>query len=109
MKSKTSPKKKRDAREDIIEEKVSHKKRVAVGKLIHVFVNNRLGARYEITCSSSDNIGAFKQLVAAYTGTKADATMLKRQGQRPLKVSIKLGAFEIGDGSSFDFETDTRN
>lgn len=90
MKSKTSPKKKRDAREDVTEEKVSHKKRVAAGTLINVFVNNRLGAKYEIMCSSSDNIGAFKKLVTAYTGTKADATKLRRQGQRPLKDSITL-------------------
>ncbi len=109
MKSKTSPKKKRDGREDVTEEKVSHKKRVAAGKLINVFVNNRLCARYEIMCSSSDTIGAFKKLVTAYTGTKADATELKRQGQRPLKDSITLGDFKIGDGSFLDLETDTGN
>ena len=82
---------------------------MAAGPLINVSVNDRLGAKYEILCSSSISIGDFKKLIAVYTGTKADAIMLKRQSHRLLKDSITLGDYEIGEESSLDLETDTRD
>ncbi|KAK4697572.1 ubiquitin-like protein 5, partial [Lecanoromycetidae sp. Uapishka_2] len=88
-------------------EKRRNEQQTTSRQLIHVFVNNRLGARYEIVCSSSDAIGDFKKLVAFYSGTKALTIMLKRQGQRPFKDSLTLGDYEIGDGSSLDLEIDT--
>ena len=75
--------------------------------LIRLFVNNRLGSRYEILCSPSDSIGDFKKIVAVYSGMRPEAILLKRQGMRPLKDVLTLEDYEIGDGSSLDLETDT--
>jgi len=85
------------------------RKKVATGTLIHVSVNDRLGTRYEILCSSSTTIGDFKKLVAVCSGTKADAILSKRQDHRLLKDSITLGEYEIGEESSLDLETNTRD
>ena len=74
-----------------------------------LFVNNRLGAREEIVCSASDTVGDFKKLAALKLGTKAEAIMLKRQGQRALNDSRSLADYKIGDGTSLDYELDTRD
>ena len=72
-----------------------------------LYINNRLGRREVIPCSSTDTIGDFKKLAALYLGTKVEAIMLKRQGQRPLKDTLTLKDYEIGNGSGLDLETDT--
>lgn len=74
---------------------------------IRIFINNRLGNRREILCSPSATIGAFKGVAAKQLGTRPEAILLKRQGERPFKDSLTLEDYEIGDGSSLDFEIDT--
>lgn len=78
-----------------------------VPSLIHVYVNNRLGGRFDIMCSPTDSIGDFKKIVAVYSGTKAEAILLKRQGMRPYSDKLTLEDYEIGNGSSLDMEIDT--
>ena len=72
-----------------------------------VYINNRLGRREVIPCLPTDTIGDFRKVAALYLGTKAEAIMLKRQGQRPLKDTLTLEDYEIGNGSGLDLETDT--
>lgn len=54
--------------------------------LIWVFINSRFGTRIEVLCSPSDTIGAFKRIAAVDLGTRPEAVMLKRQGERPFKA-----------------------
>lgn len=75
--------------------------------LMHVYVNSRLGGRFNILCSPTDSIGDFKKMVAVYAGTRAVAILLKRQGMRPFLDRLTLEEYEIGDGSSLDMEVDT--
>ncbi|KAI4192910.1 MAG: hypothetical protein LQ346_004090 [Caloplaca aetnensis] len=82
-------------------------KNPATTALVHIFVNNRLGTRLEITCSASDSFGDVKKLVAFQSGIKAEAILLKRQGMRPFKDALTLEDYEIGNGSSLDMEVDT--
>ena len=77
------------------------------GAVMGVFVNNRLGSKAEILCSPSDTVGDFKKLAALKLGTGAEAIRLKRQGQRALRDAITLEDYEIGNGSSLDYEIDT--
>ena len=58
-------------------------------------------------CSPTDSIGDFKKIVAVYSGTKAEAILLKRQGMRPYSDKLTLENYEIGNGSSLDMEIDT--
>lgn len=44
--------------------------------MIEVIVNDRLGKKERIKCSPSDNVGDFKKLVAAKTGTRPDKIRL---------------------------------
>lgn len=74
---------------------------------MRVFINNRLGARTEVLCSPSDTIGAFKRVAAVFLGTRPEAIMLKRQGERPFKDFITLDDYGIGNGLSLDLEIDT--
>lgn len=75
--------------------------------LMRVFINNRLGTRTEIPCSSSDTVGDFKRIAAVYLGTRHQAMILKRQGERPFKDSLTLEDYEVHDGTSLDLEVDT--
>ena len=75
--------------------------------LILVFINNRLGTRTEILCSPSDTIGAFKKLAAVCIGTRPEAMLLKRQGERPFRDVLTLEDYGINNGSSLDLEVDT--
>lgn len=77
------------------------------GAAIRVYVNNRLGSRAEIVCSPSDTVGDFKKIAAQQLGTSAEAIRLKRQGQRALRDATTLEDYEIGNGSSLDYEIDT--
>ena len=74
---------------------------------IRVFINNRLGTRTEILCSPTDTIGSFKKVAAVYMGTRPEAMLLKRQGERPLKDFLTLEDYGISNGSSLDLEVDT--
>ena len=76
-------------------------------ELIRVFINNRLGTRTEILCSPSDTIGAFKKLAAVYMGTRPEAMLLKRQGERPFRDFLTLEDCGINNGSPLDVEVDT--
>lgn len=76
-------------------------------RIIHVFVNNRLGSRFDIPCSPSDSIGDLKKLVAVYSGTPSEMILLRRQGMKPFRNKLTLEDYEIGDGASLDLETDT--
>ena len=58
-------------------------------------------------CSPSDTIGAFKRVAAVYLGTRAEAMMLKRKGERPFKDFLTLNDYGIRNGSSLDLEIDT--
>lgn len=80
---------------------------IDAGVLVRVFINNRLGARTEILCSPSDTIGVFKRVAAVFLGTRPEAMMLKRQGERPFKDFLTLDDYGIGNGSSLDLEIDT--
>ncbi|KAM0794733.1 hypothetical protein BDR22DRAFT_874171 [Usnea florida] len=75
--------------------------------LIRVFIKNRLGTRTEILCSPSDSIGAFKKLAAVYVGTRPEAMLFKRQGERPFRDFLTLEDYGISNGSSLDLEVDT--
>ena len=75
--------------------------------LIRVLINNRLGTKTEIPCSPTDTIEAFKRLAAVYMGTRPEALLLKRQGERPLKDFLTLEDYGISNGSSLDLEVDT--
>ena len=75
--------------------------------LMRVFINNRLGARTQVLCTPSDTIGAFKRVAAAYLGTRPEAMIWKRQGERPFKDYLPLMDYEILNGSSLDLEIDT--
>lgn len=75
--------------------------------LIRISVNNRLGTRREIPCASSDTVGEFKQVAALYMGTKPEAMLLRRQGERALKDGLTLEDYGIGTGCSLDLEVDT--
>lgn len=79
----------------------------ASGVLMRVFINNRLGTENEVPCSPSDTIGAFKKVAAEHLGTRPEAMILKRQGERPLKDFLTLEDYEIRNGSSLDLEIDT--
>ncbi|KAL8731473.1 MAG: hypothetical protein Q9181_004297 [Wetmoreana brouardii] len=79
----------------------------AGARAIRVIINNRLGTRNEILCSPSDTISDFKKLAALYIGVKPEAIMLKRQGERPMKNSLTLADYEVGNGASLDYEVDT--
>ena len=57
-------------------------------------------------CSPTDSIGDFKKLVAVYSGIKAEAILLKRQGLRPFSNKLTLEDYEIGNCSSLDMEVD---
>ena len=74
---------------------------------MRVFINNRLGARTEILCSPSDTIGAFKKIAAVYTGSRPEAMLLKRQGERPFRDFLTLEDYGVNNGSSLDLEVDT--
>lgn len=75
--------------------------------VMRVFINNRLGTRTEIPCSPSDTVGDFKKLAAVYLGTRSQAMILKRQGERPFKDTLTLEDYEVHDGASLDLEVDT--
>ncbi|KAL8705637.1 MAG: hypothetical protein Q9201_001274 [Fulgogasparrea decipioides] len=74
---------------------------------IRIIINNRLGTRNEILCSPSDTISDFKKLAALHIGVKPEAITLKRQGERPLKNSLTLADYEVGNGACLDYEVDT--
>ena len=65
---------------------------------IRVFITNRLGTKTEILCSPTDTIGAFKKLAAAYMGTRPEALLLKRQGERPFRDFLTLEDYGISNG-----------
>lgn len=82
----------------IEKKRTSHKKRAtgstvrttastASAVLTRVVIKNRLGARNEILCSPSDTIGAFKKVAAVHLGTRPEAMLLKRQGERRSETS----------------------
>ena len=75
--------------------------------LIHVFVNNRLGRKFDIPCSPADTIGEFKKFVAVYSGASAERILLRRQGMKAFRNDLTLADYEIGDGASLDLEVDT--
>ena len=74
--------------------------------VIVVHLNNRLGRRTAIYCSPQDTIATRKLLASLQLGTRPEAIMLKRQGQRALKDGLTLEECEIGDGSSLDLEVE---
>ena len=76
-------------------------------KIMHVFVTNRLGSRFDIPYCPSDSIGDFKALVAVYSGTSAEMILLRRQGMRPFLNKLTLGDYEIRNRASLDVEIDT--
>lgn len=64
--------------------------------MIRVFLGDRLEIRAEVSCSPSDTIGNFKEIVALQLGMRAEAIMLKRQ---ELRLNEDC---EVVDGSSSD-------
>lgn len=83
------------------------KSQASAPELIKIFVNNRLGSKHEIPCSSTDTIADLKKLVAFQIGSKPEAILLKRQGEKPLRDTLTLEDYEMGNGSSLDLEVDT--
>ena len=77
--------------------------------IIVVHLNNRLGRRTAIQCSPQDTIKTIKLLASLQLGTRPEAIMLKRQGQRALRDGLTLEDHEIGNGSSLDLEVDTED
>lgn len=65
--------------------------------LIEVHVNDRLGKKVRVKCSSEDTIGDLKKLIAAQTGTRADKIVLKKW-YNTYKDHISLADYEITDG-----------
>ena len=77
--------------------------------VIVIHLNNRLGRRTAIQCSPQDTIHTLKLLASLKLGTRPEAMMLERQGQRALKDGLTLEDYEIGDGCSLDLEVDTED
>ena len=75
--------------------------------VIVIHLNNRLGGRTAIQCSPRDTIHTLISLASLKLGTRPEAILLKRQGQRALKDRLTLEDYEIGNGSSLDLEVDT--
>lgn len=75
--------------------------------VIVIHLNNRLGRRTAIQCSPQDTIHTLKLLASLKLGTRPEAMMLRRQGQRALKDGLTLEDYEIGNGNSVDLEVDT--
>lgn len=75
--------------------------------MIIVHVNDRLGTKAAIPCLASDNIKAFKALVAAQIGRQPHEIMLKRQGERPFKDALTLADYGVSSGVQLDLELDT--
>lgn len=76
-------------------------------EMIIVHVNDRLGTKAAIPCFASDNVGAFKVMVAARIGREPHEILLKRQGERPFKDHITLGDYGVSNGVQLDLEVDT--
>ncbi|KUI67101.1 Ubiquitin-like modifier HUB1 [Cytospora mali] len=76
-------------------------------EMIIVHVNDRLGTKAAIPCFGSDNVGAFKVMVAARIGREPHEILLKRQGERPFKDHITLGDYGVSNGVQLDLEVDT--
>lgn len=76
-------------------------------EMIIVHVNDRLGTKAAIPCFGSDNVGAFKVMVAARIGREPHEILLKRQGERPFKDHITLGDYGVSNGVQIDLEVDT--
>ena len=75
--------------------------------MILVTVNDRLGTKAQIACLPSDNIKAFKALVAVHIGRQPHEIMLKRQGERPFKDQLTLQDYGVSNGVQLDLELDT--
>lgn len=75
--------------------------------MIIVNVNDRLGTKAAIPCLASDNIKAFKAIVAAQIGRQPHEIMLKRQGERPFKDQLTLEDYGVSNGVQLDLELDT--
>lgn len=75
--------------------------------MILVTVNDRLGTKAQIPCLPSDNVKAFKALVAAHIGRQPHEIMLKRQGERPFKDQLTLQDYGVSNGVQLDLELDT--
>ncbi|KAI7240472.1 hypothetical protein KC330_g1213 [Hortaea werneckii] len=75
--------------------------------MIIVNVNDRLGTKAAIPCLASDNIKAFKAIVAAHIGRQPHEIMLKRQGERPFKDQLTLEDYGVSSGVQLDLEIDT--
>jgi ubiquitin-like protein 5 len=69
--------------------------------LIEIIVNDRTGKRVRVKCFPSDNVGDFKKLVAAQTGTHSDKIVLKR-AYTILKDHISLEDYEVKDGTGIE-------
>lgn len=76
-------------------------------EMIIVHVNDRLGTKAAIPCFGSDNVGAFKVMVAARIGREPHEILLKRQGERPFKDHISLADYGVSNGVQLDLEVDT--
>lgn len=71
------------------------------GKMIEVWMNDRLGRKVMIKCHTTDTVGTLKRLAAAKLGTRYEKIRLQKW-HSVLKDPIQLGDYEIGDGSSVD-------
>lgn len=71
-------------------------------EMIRVRINDRLGTATTIPCFASDNIKAFKSLVAIQIGRKPHEILLKRQGERPFKDQLTLADYGVSNGVQLD-------
>ncbi|GAM89802.1 hypothetical protein ANO11243_078410 [Dothideomycetidae sp. 11243] len=79
----------------------------AMGEMIVVHVNDRLGTKAAIPCLASDPVRAFKAMVAARIGRQPHEILIKRQGERPFKDQLTLEDYGVSNGVQLDLELDT--
>ncbi|KAA6388708.1 MAG: putative Ubiquitin family protein [Streblomastix strix] len=70
-------------------------------EMIEITINDRIGRKYRIKCSSSDTIGDLKKLIAMQIGTAADKIRLQKW-YKIFKDHITLDDYEIHDGMNLE-------
>ena len=71
------------------------------GKMIEVFVNDRLGKKVRVKVHEDDTVKELKIAIAAHIGTRPDKIRLQR-GNTVYQDNITLDCYEITDGMSLE-------
>ena len=71
------------------------------GKVMELYLNDRLGRKTRIKCYSTDTVGDLKKLAAAQLGTRAEKIRLQKWNI-VYKDHIRLEDYELNDGMSIE-------